>query len=101
MSLKVVRSNDYIEDLVGVWRYHTQWSEGSAERILNAIEAKVVLLGQFPDLGERCPIFGSDCRRTLADRYVIYYRRLDDHIRVLRVLHGARDVREPEDLRLS
>lgn len=92
MSVKVVRSNDYLEDLWGAWQYHSEWSEESADRIVGQIEAKVSLLGQFPDLGERYPGFGADCRRTLAGRYVIYYRRLADHVRVLRALHGAKRV---------
>lgn len=96
MTVKVIRSPAYLEDLVAIWDFHAAWSAESADRILGEIEAKVTLLGQFPDLGERCPQYLPDARRTLADRYVIYYRRLEDHVRVLRVRHGAERFDKPE-----
>ena len=57
-----------------------------AERIVGAI----CLLSELPHAGQATDRAQRRRWRVPATPYVIFYRIVPDHVRVLRVLHGAR-----------
>lgn len=89
------------DDLVEILDWLAQRSPGAADQVRREIDAALVRLAEFPQLGH--------IREDLTDRpyrfwkvysYLITYRTDTDPPKVVRVLHGARDVarelRRPE-----
>ncbi|WP_145256568.1 type II toxin-antitoxin system RelE/ParE family toxin [Planctomycetes bacterium Pan216] len=68
----------------------------SAFRFLDRIEAALDQLANSALIGTGCDMLGDDLpgdmRQAVVGKYVIVYRRIEDGIEVLRVLHGARDI---------
>lgn len=80
------------EDLEQIWAYIAQDNVTAADRLTDQFHETFDLLASTPDLG--IPQFqyrdNLHCK-PVAKRYLVFYEPLDDGIRVLRVLHGARD----------
>jgi toxin ParE1/3/4 len=79
-------------DLDDIWDHVAPENMQAAERLLDAIEAKLELLAERPLLGRARPELGADLRSFAHRPYLIFYRPLADGIEVLRVLHGAREL---------
>jgi toxin ParE1/3/4 len=81
------------EDLIEIWEYIAGENPESAERLLQIFREKFELLLAHPLIGrERSEIFIS-LRSFPADKYIIFYQPTDYGIEVLRVRHGASDLR--------
>jgi toxin ParE1/3/4 len=62
-----------------------------ADRLVDSIEERFALLGDYPLIGRRCDEIASDVFRFLAGDYLIYYRKRRGVLSILHVLHGAQD----------
>jgi toxin ParE1/3/4 len=80
------------EDLIDIWLYIAHDDERAADRVLDDIEEKLLLLADQPDLGPARPDIAPDLRYFPVRRYLILYRQITDGIEIVRVVHGARDV---------
>jgi toxin ParE1/3/4 len=81
------------EDLLEIWEYIARENPESAERLLQTFREKFELLLGHPLIGrERNEIF-IGLRSFPAGRYVIFYQPMDYGIEILRVRHGASDLR--------
>ena len=76
-------------DAVGIWRYIAADNVAAADNVIDAIEARLQQLAQFPESGELVAFIRDDVRRVTVGSYVIFYYALDDGIAVARILHGA------------
>ena len=79
-------------DLDEIWDYVAEDSPSAADRLLATFEEKLLLLAKQPLLGQSRDELRPGIRSFVVGRYVVYYQLADDRIRVVRVLHGARDV---------
>lgn len=79
-------------DLLEIWGAVARRSPQKADRLTEAIEEKCRLVAQFPEMGRSREELAPSVRSTLVDRYIIFYRMIDDGIEVLRVAHGSRDL---------
>ena len=80
-------------DEVEIWLYVARRSPDAADRLMATIERTYQSLAKFPRLGQRCEELGEGLRCSPVGRYVVYYRAIQDGVEVLRVIPGARDVR--------
>lgn len=80
-------------DLDEITEYYSERSPEAGLAFLNALEARCRLLASFPRTGRRREDIGPGVRSIVVMKYIVYFREADDGIDVLRVLHGARDVR--------
>lgn len=68
----------------------------AAVRFVNAFKASVEVLSQMPEIGRARPDLGTPETRSWRvkgfRKYLIFYDALPDRVRLLRVLHGARDL---------
>jgi len=81
-------------DLDEIWLYvaHESGSEDAATRVVEHIVEKFAMFVRFPFIGRDIGAeMHPDVRTFPADRYVIFYRPTESEIRVLRVIHAARD----------
>jgi toxin ParE1/3/4 len=66
----------------------------AAERLIETFDQKLELLADMPGLGPARPEFGKGIRSFPVGSYIIFYRPVDGGIELLRVLHGARNLRK-------
>src|SRR4051812_15723746 len=79
-------------DLQQIWDFIAADSMDSADRLIEQIHAKAQMLAEFPGVGRRREDLLPFLRSYPLGNYVIFYRRVDDGIDVIRVLHGARNI---------
>ena len=84
------RTSQTEEDLIDLWLYIAQDDPGAANRLLDTIEDKIILLADNPRLGPPRPDIAEECRYVLVGRYLILYRIIPDGIEVVRVVQGSR-----------
>lgn len=82
-------------DLDDIW-YHLATESGSIEtanRLIDTISDRFVLLAGFPHMGRRRDHdFGPGFRSLAVGEYVIIYCVEDKDVLILRVVHGRRDL---------
>ena len=87
-------------DLDEIWEYiaFENQSPDAADGLIDEIDRRLELVADQPLTGESVDRLRKDTRRIIVKRrFLVFYEVMDDGIRVLRVLHGARLIR-PEDL---
>lgn len=95
MTLTVWYAPAALQDMYECAEYLENQDSTIADRFRESVQETVRLLGGNPDIGER---FRRDPTGTIRYRsilkfanYLIFYRRKDSDLQVLRIIHGARD----------
>ena len=79
-------------DLLQIWNYLAEnASLETADRIVRFLYDRCDFLAKTPGLGQLQPSLGDGIRTFSARKYVIFFERQSDGIRVLRIVHGSRD----------
>jgi toxin ParE1/3/4 len=78
------------DDLVDLWLYVAQDDAQAADRLLEALDRRGILLAEQPHLGRARPDSAPDRHDFPVGNDLILYRLLPDGIEVARVVHGAR-----------
>jgi plasmid stabilization system protein ParE len=85
----VIWSPAALGDIARIYAYIAQFNPSAAETIARALLAAGDSLAAFPNRGR--PVPGTALRDwPLVYPYIIRYRVAADHVRILRVRHGAR-----------
>ena len=95
MTLAAWYAQDARQDIYECVEYFESRDSAVADRFREAVQQTVEMLCGNPELGER---FRRDLAGTIRRRgilnftnYLIFYRREDTQLQVLRIIHGARD----------
>ena len=80
-------------DLIEIGLYISVDSPTNAERFLDKLHTTMQRLSEFPGIGQRREELANSVRSFPEGNYLIFYTSVDDGIDVIRVLHGARDLR--------
>ena len=95
MTLTVWYSSDAQQDVNECIEYFESRDDSVADRFRKSVRETVEMLRGNPELGER---FRRDLTGTIRRRgilhftnYLIFYRREDSVLQILRIIHGARD----------
>ena len=80
-------------DLAEIWAYIAADSTKAATAFIEQIEAKFEPLLEFPGIGSARDNLAPGLRALPYKNYVIYYAFTDRDVTIMRVVHGARDVR--------
>lgn len=80
-------------DLAEIWAYIAEDSPKAATAFVAQIESKFEPLLDFPGIGSVRDKIAPDLRAAPYKNYVIYYTFTDEYVTIVRVVHGARDVR--------
>jgi toxin ParE1/3/4 len=80
------------DDLHEIWEYIAQDNIEAAERLVNRIEELGQLLAQHLHLGRQREEVAAGLRSFPMDRYLVFYRPIEDGIEIVRVLHASRDI---------
>ena len=81
-----------VEDIEAHYQYLLRRDEAAADRMLDAIFAKIEQLSLYPEMGALAPEIAANIRRVTVRPYVIFYCPGVSDVIILRVLHGSRDV---------
>lgn len=80
-------------DLDNIWLAIAQDNPAAADRMIDAIRQRTEQLSLFPESGPLRPEISDDARcLTLAD-YLILYRITRHQVEIVRIVHGARDLK--------
>ena len=81
------------KDLEDIFDYtEVQFGFDQAEKYLIEIENVFQNLVKNPESGRKRDEIKEGLYSFPKDNHVIFYRNLDSHIRIVRVLHGRRDI---------
>lgn len=79
-------------DLIDIFLFGTEhFGVAQAERYSAALLAKIEAAAANPSFGADYDFVRSGLRRYEATSHAIYYRKTEDGILVLRILHGCMD----------
>ncbi|MGD9633694.1 MAG: type II toxin-antitoxin system RelE/ParE family toxin [Pirellulales bacterium] len=87
---RVTRSRRAEQDLLAIAEYISADNPTAAARWLDEIERNFTLLASYAGIGEEVSEIRPGLRRFCHGQYLIYFEPLDDELRIVRVLHGAR-----------
>ena len=90
--MKVVFSPAFSKDLNEISDYIALDSPKRALSFTNEIRQRCLALGDVPESGAVRSEFGANIRSVPFGRYVIFYIIYPDRVRIVRVLHGARNL---------
>lgn len=82
------------KDLIDIWRYVARQSQSEevADKLIDAIDDRVLLYAQNPEMGTLRIDLGERVRCFVVSSHVVFYRPGEKGIEVLRILHGRRNI---------
>lgn len=81
-----------VDDLDGIWLYFAQFDPDNADRFISEMLATFAMLARNPSAGRLRSEIKSDLRSFPKVPYCIFYYPAAVGIRVMRILHSARDI---------
>lgn len=92
-KFRVLRSPKAAEDLIEIYGYIAEQNPRAAEKLLRALGRQFELLGERPRLGRLREDLRPQLRSWSYRRYVVLYREIASGAEIVRVVHGARDLK--------
>ncbi len=93
---RIVLSEAAYYDIDSMFVYISQDSQQTAEKLRLLIYDGIKKLSDFPEMGpvipeEEAPGAQRGYRHIVINPYIVFYRVLEDHIVIARVLHGRQN----------
>ncbi len=94
MSEKFYILSDFADqDLEDIFAYTlTKFGFHQAEKYLLEIDEILQILTENPESGKKRNEIKTGLYSFPKDNHIIFYRILENHIRIIRILHGSRDL---------
>jgi len=80
-------------DLLEIWSFIEPDNANAADKLLTTITKQLDKLLRFPELGRQRNELVRHLRSVAVKNYVIFYQLTDKYVEIVRVLHGARDMK--------
>jgi toxin ParE1/3/4 len=90
--MEIIVSDEADNDLMLIFSYLNQQSPQASESIAREVDRCFQNISSFPYSGSARPDLGHDIKNVLVPPYVIFYAVRSNHITILRVLHGSRNI---------
>ena len=90
--LPIKRTSRADEDLISIWLEIAKNSPVAADRIHDAIESRWLQLAFHPFSGFARDDIAPGVRHLVVRNYLTLYCLADDHIDIIRMLHGRRKI---------
>jgi len=81
-----------LSDLDDILDYIARERPMTAVAVIRRIRQACEKIARFPEMGQRRPEFSAEYRSFPVERWVVFYRIVDDRVEVHRVLDGSRDI---------
>ena len=82
------------KDYRAIWGYIAKDNPGAADALLRQLDSTLQMLSDHPHAGQRRPELRPRLRSLPVGNYLIFYRPMRNGIELVRVLHGARNLRK-------
>ena len=79
-------------DLREIWKYVAKDQPARADRLIESLFDSFRLIATSPDIGELRSDLRDGLRLLSVGNYVIGHQRVRGGVRIIRVVHGARDL---------
>jgi toxin ParE1/3/4 len=79
-------------DLFEIWSYIASDNEPAADRFIDMLLERVRVLASNPYARLERPEIRSGYRSLAVGAYIIFYRVAVDHVAIVHVIHGRRDL---------
>ena len=89
---QVIQSPEAEADLIEIWEYIAQYNEEAADKLIDTINQKAILLANSPYMGQVRSELQPSIRSFPVEKYVLFYRPIENGIELVRIIHGARDI---------
>lgn len=90
----VLRAEESERDLEGILENLRDLSREAAVRFATEIDSTIKLVASQPGIGKlRDDLIPGLRSVTVLKKYLVFYLTFDDSIRIVRILHGARNLR--------
>jgi toxin ParE1/3/4 len=93
VSVRVWKHPKAQDDLLEIWLRIAKENVAAADRLLDQIELKCRTLVDFPEIGPPREDIGRGVRVLTVGNYLVLYRAGRQRAEIVRVVHGARDLR--------
>lgn len=90
---QIIRSPESDIDLYEIAAFIARDNLDAALRLIDKFDETFRLLAEFPTVGQSREDLAPGLRSLPLGNYIIFYRPAETGIEVVRVLHGARDMR--------
>jgi len=80
-------------DLADIWLYIAEDNPEAADTLIDRLYEKFMLLGAMPNAGRDRSDLVPDLRSLPVADYLIFYRVTGGGVEIVRVIHGARDMK--------
>jgi toxin ParE1/3/4 len=88
------RTRLFRQDYLDIWNYIADRNPAAASDLLRDFESKLQLLSRFPGAGPARPELRPGLPSFPVGDYLLFYRPIRGGVELIRVLHGARDLRK-------
>ncbi len=89
---QVIISPEAESDLLDIWLYIAEDNPINADKFIDKLNDKAILIAEFKESGRARPELGYGLQSFPVERYVIYFRKHLEGIELVRVLNAARDI---------
>ena len=90
--MKVIVTDQADDDLMQIFSYLGAQSSQAAQAVAAKINLSFENLSSFPLSGSPRARLGRNVRGIVVPPYLSFYAVRRDHVTILRVLHGSRDI---------
>jgi toxin ParE1/3/4 len=97
MSKKLEISRPARDDLDEIWLFIAQDDLAAADRFVDSLMDRFPLLASSPRMGRKRDELAPGLRSFPVKNYVVLYRVVGKGIKIVRVVHGARDLQRVVD----
>jgi len=93
---EIKRSPLLRNDLIEIWLYIAQDNPAAADRFLDLLEEKFLVLAANSRIGRLRSDIGPGVRSFAVGSYLVLYRERPGGVEIGRVIHGRRDLSKAE-----
>lgn len=87
------RSKSSAHDYAEIWHFIAYDNPDAADATLRRIDERLELYATQPGMGTDRSQLGRGLRSFSVGEYLVFYRKIDGGIELVRVLHGARKIK--------
>ena len=89
---KIEITRDAEQDLIDIYLYGIEhFGLIQAERYSESLQAKIDTIAENPNFGSDCGFVRDGLQRYESVSHAIYFQRISEGVRILRILHGRMD----------
>lgn len=91
---RIIRSTQAKRDILLIWVHIAEQNIRAADALIDSCSEKLSLLARFPGMGPLRPELAPSLRSFPVGKYLLFYREgKRGGIELVRVVHGARDLK--------